>query len=226
MKWRNQILALICLLAFAGLGVLYFKHWVVQKPFGIILFIGEGLTPARVAMTRVYIGGADARLALESMPHVALLKNYSKDFAVPDQAAAATALATGARVSNRTISIDADGRPLASILDLARVHGRLTGLVTDARLTDPTSAAFYAHPTNPNDVESIARELVEVAKIDVAMGGGIGFFLPKTKGGERQDGRDLLLELRRNGFEIVRTRAELEAISTFRRPKLFGAFAN
>src|SRR3954463_8040206 len=92
MKWRNQLLALFCLLAFAGLGVLYFQHWVVQKPFGIVLFIGEGLTPHRLAATRVYVGGADARLALDSMPHLALLANYSKDFAAPDQAAAATAL--------------------------------------------------------------------------------------------------------------------------------------
>ena len=45
MKWRNQLLALFCLLAFAGLGVLYFQHWVARKPFGIILFIGEGLAP-------------------------------------------------------------------------------------------------------------------------------------------------------------------------------------
>ena len=47
-----------------------------------------------------------------------------------------------------------------------------------------------------------------------------------TKGGERQDGRDLLLELRGNGFDIVRTRAELEAVPAWRRPKLFGAFSN
>ena len=226
MKWRNRLLALFCLLIFAALGVLYFKHWVVQKPFGIILFIGEGLTPARVAITRVYIGGADARLALESMPHVALLKNYSQDFAVPDQAAAATALATGTRVTNRTIALDRAGKPLTSIVDLARAQGRLTGLVTDARLVDATSAAFYAHSADPNDVESIARELVETGKLDVAMGGGGEAFLPKSKGGKRNDGRDLLLELRRNGFEIVRTRAELEAVSSFRRPKLFGAFAN
>ena len=45
MKWRNQLLALFCLLGFAGLGILYFQHWVVQKPFGIILFVGEGLRP-------------------------------------------------------------------------------------------------------------------------------------------------------------------------------------
>src|ERR1700739_1516134 len=98
MKWRNQLLALLCLTAFAGLGVLYFQHWVVQKPFGIILIIGEGLAPERIALTRGYGGGGGTHLALDSMPHVALLKNNSNDFAVSDQAAAASALATGAKV--------------------------------------------------------------------------------------------------------------------------------
>ena len=226
MKWRNQLLALFCLLAFAGLGVLYFQHWVVQKPFGIILFIGEGLAPGRLAATRLYVGGADARLTFDSMNHLALLINYSKDFAVPDRAAAATALATGVRVNNRAISVDGDGKPLTSIVELARKRGRATGLVTNAKLTNPTSAAFYAHPADPNDVDSVAREFVEGGKIDIAMGGGVGSFLPETKGGERQDGRDLLLELRRNGFDIVRTRAELETIPAWRRPKLFGAFSS
>jgi alkaline phosphatase len=225
-KWRNQLLALFCLLAFAGLGVLYFQHWVVQKPFGIILFIGEGLAPGRLAATRLYVGGADARLTFDSMNHLALLINYSKDFAVPDRAAAATALATGVRVNNRAIAVDGDGKPLTSIVELARERGRATGLVTNAKLTDPTSVAFYAHPADPNDVDSIAREFVEGGKIDIAMGGGVASFLPETKGGERQDGRDLLLELRRNGFDIVRTRAELEAIPAWRRPKLFGAFSS
>src|SRR5438128_7170862 len=225
-KWRNQLLALFCLLAFAGLGVLYFQHWVMQKPFGIILFIGEGLAPGRLAATRLYVGGADARLTFDSMNHLALLINYSKDFAVPDRAAAATALATGVRVNNRAISLDGDGKPLTSIVELARKRGRATGLVTNAKLTDPTSAAFYAHPADPNDVDSVAREFVEGGKIDIAMGGGVASFLPETKGGERQDGRDLLLELRRNGFDIVRTRAELEMIPAWRRPKLFGAFSS
>jgi alkaline phosphatase len=35
-----------------------------------------------------------------------------------------------------------------------------------------------------------------------------------------------LLELRGNGFDIVHTRADLEAIPAWRRPKLFGAFNN
>jgi alkaline phosphatase len=225
MKWRNQLLALFCLLAFAGLGVLYFQHWVLRKPFGIILFIGEGLAPGRLAATRAFAGGADNRLSLDSMANVALLTNCSKDFAAPDQAAAATAIATGVRVNNRAIAIDDNGKPIKNLIELAREHGRAIGLVTDAKLTDPTSAAFYAHPTDSNDVESIAADFVNGAKIDIAMGGGSAQFLPTAKGGERQDGRDLLLDLRRNGFDIVQTRAELEAIPAWRRSKLFGAFS-
>jgi alkaline phosphatase len=67
---------------------------------------------------------------------------------------------------------------------------------------------------------------VDRGNIDIAMGGGAAQFLPLTKGGERQDKRDLLFELRGNGFDIVRARAELEAIPAWRRPKLFCAFSN
>ena len=225
MKWRNRVLALLCLTAFAALGILYFQHWVIQKPFGIILFIGEGLTPGRLAATRVYLGGADSRLAIDSLPHFALLTNYSNDFATPDQAAAATAIATGKKVNNRTIAVDVKGKPLTSIIELAREHGRSTGIVTDAKLTDPTSAAFYSHPPDPTDSDAIALELVTGGKIDIAMGGGGAQFMPETNGGHRSDGRDLLVEMRHNGFDVVRTRAELEAIPTWRRPKLIALFS-
>src|SRR5215216_6072826 len=220
MKWRNQLLALFCLLAFAGLGVLYFQHWVIRKPFGIILFVGEGLSPARLAPTRVYAAGAGTRLNIDSMANAALLMNSSKDFAAP----AATAIATGRRVNNRAVSINEDGKPIKSIVELAREHGRATGLLTDARLTDPTNAAFYAHPSYSSDNEKIAAEFVDRGNIDIAMGGGAAQFLPATKGGDRQDNRDLLLELRGNGFDVVRTRTELESIPAWRRPKLFGVF--
>jgi alkaline phosphatase len=226
MKWRNQLLALFCLLAFAGLGILYFEHWVVQRPFGIVLFIGEGLTPHRLAATRVYMGGADGRLVLDSMPHFALLANASKDFATPDQAAAATALSTGIKVKNRSLAVNPDGHPITTLLDLARDRGRATGLITNAQLTDPTAAAFYSHSADSADFDTIARELTESSRIDLVMGGGMVHFLPETKAGERQDRRDLVLELRRNGYDLVKTRAELESVPAWRRAKLFGAFAN
>jgi alkaline phosphatase len=207
MKWRNQLLALFCLILFAAFGVFYFQHWVVQKPFGIILFVGEGLAPGRLAATRVYAGGADTALSLDSMPHSALVRNYSHDFAAPDRAAAATALATGIKVNNKSIGTDAAGGPVANLIQLARRTGRATGLVTDGNITHPTSAAFYAHASEPMGEAEIARQIVDSAEIDLVLGGGAREFLPEVKDGNRKDGRDLLLEIRRKGFDLVRSKA-------------------
>ena len=225
MKWRNQLLALFCLVLFAAFGVFYFKHWVVQKPFGIILFVGEGLSPGRLAATRVYAGGADAPLSLDSMPHVALVRNYSNNFAAPDRAAAATAIAAGVKVNNKSIGVDPEGVPVANLIELARRAGRATGLVTDGSLTNPTIAAFYAHSPDPAGQAEIARQIAESVEIDLVLGGGAREFLPDAKDGNRKDGRDLLLEIRRKGFDLVRSKAELEAIPDWRRPKLFGVFS-
>src|SRR6195256_5618731 len=120
MKWRNQLLALFCLLLFGAFGVFYFQHWVVQKPFGIILFVGEGLAPGRMAPTRVFAAGADVPLTLDSMPHPALVTNYSNDFAAPDAAAATSTLSTGAKVNNRSMGADTRGVPAPTLIELAR----------------------------------------------------------------------------------------------------------
>ena len=224
-KWRNQLLALFCLLLFAAFGVFYFRNWVVQKPFGIILFIGGGLTPQTVAAARIYGGGADNALALDSLQYTALLTNHSKDFAVPDQAAAATALASGTVVNNGSLGVDPKGERLTNLLQLARASGRTTGLITDVTLTGPTAAGFYGHTAEPDGRAELARELIETAKPDLVLGGGSADFLPASKGGRRTDDRDLLLEVRRAGYDLVRTRAELEAIARWRRPKLFGVFS-
>src|SRR5213596_2283945 len=98
MKRRNQLLALFCLLLFVAFGVFYVRLWVVQKPFGIMLFVCDGLVARHLTAARLFEGGADHRLALESFPHLALLRNDARDFAVPDAAAAATAFATGVKV--------------------------------------------------------------------------------------------------------------------------------
>ena len=211
MKWRNQILALICLLAFAALGVLYFQNWVVQKPFGIILFVGEGLTAQRTAATRVYIGGADNPLAMDGLGFSARLRNQSADFAVPDSAAAASALATGRRVKNGTIAIGESGEPLETILEIAHKQGRATGIVTDGALTNPTLAAFYAHANSAKPPQQFATKIIDQSADDIALGGG-GADFDKAK-------------LNQAHIRVVRNLPELEQITVWQQPRLLGLFA-
>lgn len=225
MKWRNQLLALSCLLVFLALGVLYFKNWVVQKPFGIILFIGEGLDPARLAITRIYAADVATPLSLDSLAHTALLKNYSSDSTTPDRAAAASALATGTKGKNGAVGLDVDGKSLQNLLELARDSGRMTGLVTDVSVTSPTAAAFYAHSKTSEDRQALARELVEHGAIDVVLGGGRAEFLPAEKGGTRTDVADLLQKLQSDGYEVVQNADELEEVPRWRRARLFGLFS-
>lgn len=204
-------MALICLLAFAALGVLYFQNWVVQKPFGIILFVGEGLTAQRMAATRVYVGGADNLLAMDRLEFSARLRNHSADFAVPDSAAAASALATGARVKNGTIAIAESGAALQTILEMAHEQGRATGIVTDGSLTNPTAAAFYAHANNAKAAQQFARAMVDGNVVDIALGGG-GADFDEAKFGE-------------SNVRVVRNLPELERITGWQQPRLFGLFA-
>ncbi|HEX8312736.1 MAG TPA: alkaline phosphatase [Chthoniobacteraceae bacterium] len=225
MKLRNQLLALFCLLLFAGVGVLYFRVWVVQKPFGIIVFVSDGMVTRHLTAARLYQGGADHRLILENMPNLALVANYARDFSVPDAAAAATALATGVKVSHRHLAIGSGGESLQTIVDLAQDQGRAIGIVTTGQLTDPTPAAFYAHHGDSRNVEEIAAQFISGRRIDVALGGGAADFLPPEKGGRRRDGRDLLAELKQQGRELISSKAELESAAVFRTEGLLGFFA-
>jgi alkaline phosphatase len=211
MKWRNQILALICLLAFGAVGVLYFQNWVVQKPFGIILFVGEGLTAQRTAATRVYIGGADNPLAMDGLEFSAHLRNHSADFAVPDSAAAASALATGIRVKNGSIAIGESGVPLETILEIAHKEGRATGIVTDGALTNPAVAPFYAHANTAKPPQQFATAMIDQRVVDIALGGGAADF-DKAK-------------LDQAHLRVVRNLPELEQITGWQQPRLLGLFA-
>jgi alkaline phosphatase len=225
MKLRNQLLALFCLLVFVAIGVLYFQLWVVQKHFGIVVFVSDGMVARHLTVARLYEGGADHRLTLDSFPHTALVANSARDFAVPDAAAAATALATGTRVNHRNVSFDFRGQPLRTLLEIAKAQGRAVGIVSNAQLTDPAPAAFYAHVADANDRDTIAAQLVDSARLDVVLGGGSQHFLPTGAMGTRKDGRNLLAELQKKGCEIVQSKADLENAATYRDQAIVGLFS-
>ena len=225
MKRRNYLLALTLLALFAALGVVYFRAFVTPKPFGVILFVGDGLVSGNLTAARLYDGGADRRLAIGSLPNLALLSTHAADFAVPDAASAASALACGIKTNHRTLSVDPAGTERATLLEIAQQNGRATGLVTTGCLTDPGPAAFYAHAVDCRDRDPLAVQLVEHAGLNVVLGGGGGDFLPVPAGGRRRDTRNLAGELDGHGFTALRTAAELRAVESYRGLDLFGLFA-
>ena len=225
MKRRNYLLALTLLALFVASGVVYFRAFVVPKPFGIILFVGEGLVSSNLTAARLYDGGADRRLAIGSLPNLALLSTHAADFAVPDAASAASALACGAKVNHRALSTDPAGSERATLLEIAHRQGRATGLITTGCLTDPTPAAFYAHAGDCRNRDLLAAQLAERAGLDVILGGGNGDFLPSTSAGRRRDTRDLVSEMTKGGYTTLATARDLQAVEPDQGLKLLGLFS-
>ena len=226
MRLRNNLLALAILLGFLGLGVLYVRFWVVQRPYGIIVFVSDGLVARHITAARLYENGAGNRLEMERLLlHSALLRTDPLQFAVPDAASAASALATGQKARHHTVGVDQRGAEITSILELARKEGRAVGLVTNGSLTGASPAAFYAHTTNAEDGHALAAKLIAAPQFKVLLGGGSEDFLPEGKGGHRKDGKDFLGANKAAGWDVIRARAELESASPYREGTLLGIFA-
>ncbi len=227
MRLRNNLLAFAILLLFLGIGVLYVRFWVVQRPYGIIVFVSDGLVARHLTAARLYENGAGQRLEIERLlRHSALLRNDSLQFAVPDSASASSAIATGRKARHHTVGVDEGGNPVASILELARREGRAVGLVTNGSLTGASPAAFYAHTVNAEDGQALAPMLLGAPQFKVLLGGGAGDFLPEGAGGRRKDGKDLLAGLKAPQWDVVRSRADLESASPYREGTLLGLFAD
>ncbi len=212
MKLRNQLLALSCLAIFFGFGVLYFRTWVAPKPFGIILFLSDALSTRQLTAARLYEGGADHRLTLDGFPNTALIRNAARDFAVPDAAAAASAIATGRVAAHQHLSIDADGTALRTLAELARRENRAVGVVTNGHLTNPAVAAFYAHLADSRKIADVAGQFIAQDTLAVALGGGAKDF----------DGTNLAQQ---GGAQILTTKADLENASGFEERRIVGLFA-
>jgi len=127
---------------------------------------------------------------------------------VTDSAAGSAVWATGRKIVNGQLSMYPDGRPLTTILDLARERGMATGLVTSARITHATPAA-WATKVEHRDMEDIVAEQYLASGTDLLLGGGRGPFDPAA----RFDRRDLEGEFKAAGYDVVHTARELEASS-------------
>jgi alkaline phosphatase len=219
---------------------------IVARARNVILFIADGNGVASNTAIRIADGqkrgesGEGNVLVHETFPYLALSKTYNTDAQIPDSAGTATAILSGVKTRKGVIGVSQEvvrgdcasalANPVATLGELAEARGMATGIVTTARLTHATPAAFYAHSADrdweddtslPQGVpcDDIARQLIAFP-FEVAMGGGRRHFLPEGVpgiegvAGLRQDERDLVAEWRAGGpgRVVVQTRTEFDQL--------------
>lgn len=203
-----------------------------QKARNVILLIADGCSSEQYTFARWYKG---APLSFDSI-QAGGVKTHIADSVVADSAPAATAYATGIRSSDKFISVgpremtlsciptpetELQYRPLATLLEGARLQKKATGLVATSRISHATPAAFMSHSSSRNLEQDIMEQAV-FQDLDVVFGGGKEYLLPKELGGKRSDGENLLEVLKNQGYQIVDTREEMARLN---RGKAYGLFA-
>ncbi len=109
-----------------------------------------------------------------------------------DSAAAGTALATGQKTKNGTISMDGTRtKNLPSIMVTAKQNGWMTGVLTSVSIDHATPAAFYAHSKSRDNYHEIS-DWVTKTGLDIYAGAGF------------RDPRGNLKAYKRAGYTIFR----------------------
>ena len=184
----------------------------------VILLIGDGMGFGQITLGR--IAGGNKPLTMDSFEHTGTVSTYPNDpnnLFVTDSAAAGTAMATGVKTTNGTISEDSKGNVLKTILEYAKDAGKSTGVVTTSYLADATPAAFTAHDDSRGDQDDIAVAMLKTAP-DLMMGGGESSF----SGGSRKDKVDLEAQAAQEGYTLVKDKKGLQS---FQKGKLLAFFA-
>jgi alkaline phosphatase len=153
---------------------------------------------------------------------VGLLATSPAGAYVTDSAAAASAMSTGHKVRNGSVSITPDSASPTTVMEAAKAAGKRIGLVTTATVFDATPAAFALHTKSRRDSQALVDQLLALEP-DVLMGGGAEYFLPSTAGGKRTDNRDVLDTFKAKGYAVARTPTELAAVSG---PKFLALFSD
>ncbi|MGH1362556.1 MAG: alkaline phosphatase [Calditrichia bacterium] len=178
----------------------------------IIFLIGDGMGLTQMSAGRITANGADGTLAIEKMPVTGIVHTHAKDKLVTDSAASATALASGVKTNNGMIGMLPDGRKPVSLLQISQDLGMKTGLVSTSSITHATPACFATHVTSRKFEPIIARQLI-ASGVNVMLGGGKSFFIPKSDTlSRRPDERNLLQEATTNGYQLAMSADEMRQI--------------
>lgn len=170
-----------------------------QEVKNIIYLIGDGMGLSSVSMMMVENGYQTT--IFDKADNIALQKTYSADNRVTDSAASGTALATGHKTNNTYLGCTPDGKAVESLFDVAKTKGKATGVVVTTYLQHATPAAFYAHTESRHNYELITEQLLH-SSLDVAIGGGMGFF-------NKVYGDNVEKTIKKQGFTLIEEFSEV-----------------
>lgn len=205
---------------------------------GSVIFIhpdGAGISHWQAA--RFFWAGPDADLNWDRIPNIAVYRGHMADALSATSNGGGTTHAYGVKVDSDAFGTDGKkaGRPVAasgkraSIMHEAIEAGIRTGLVNSGSLVEPGTACFVTSVKKRQDSSEIMEQLVE-SGVDVILGGGEEWFLPKGKAGrhvpegQRTDNLDLIEKARSLGYHVVFDRKELLE-TPVEAKKLLGIFA-
>lgn len=173
-----------------------------QRAKNIIVLIGDGMgiahrTAARLMLNGVTQGKADAPLAMDTFPHVALINTHSLNSIVTDSSPGAACYSTGNKGNNNQHGVFPDDTldkfDNPRVENLAeffhRTQGKALGIVTTSDVFDATPAAFGSHTQDRAAGTGICDQYLDErgsTGLAVLLGGGRKWFLPQgTPGSAR-----------------------------------------
>lgn len=173
-------LVFICLLLVAcdpdshGLHPANLSSEELSRIKNVIIIIGDGMGFNHIANAKIKFGKENVFPFEDNF--MCKVKTQSLAGFTTDSAAAATALATGHKVSNGNVG-RLRGKDFENIMTIAQLQGKKTGIVTSDNLYGATPAGFSSHANNRGDTEDIVFGQAS-SKIDIMVGksDGVGYY--------------------------------------------------
>ncbi len=195
-----------------------------RRARNVILFIGDGLSVGHRTAARIYSKGIDqgrygGELAIDDMPHMALVSTAGTDSVITDSANSASAYTTGHKSCVNALGVYCAGNKntlahprVETLAELVKRRlGMAVGVVTNTEIEDATPASMVAHTRRRADFNEIVGMYFDVAP-EVIMGGGSPNFLAKsTPGSKRKDDTDYIGKFESAGYKFAATNTEMLA---------------
>lgn len=190
----------------------------------VIVMIPDGCGISHFTIARWY---KQEPLAVDAL-HVAQVRTYGSNSLITDSAPAATAFASGYKTHDKYIGIlppsyalaiptglndgfsipsGWENRPVASVLEGARLKGMATGVIATSTTSHATPAAYTSHWYARSN-EAIITEQQVYAGLNVLFGGGRRHITAAT----RPDSESLTDSLASWGYRVITDKTQLAAL--------------